>query len=340
MDYTLQIPKMKDEQLIDFISDKIADPSEIKAVMNWIELNPENRKTYNEILNCWALSGIRYENHKVDVDLPFRQFKRRNFKTRLITEFFKYAAAILIIFSIGALSQYFVTNNIFKQDVAWQEVTAPFGQSVELSMSDSTKVWLNSGTKLRYPSNFSTKTRVVELNGEAFFEVASDKKHPFIIKTTSLDVKVTGTRFNVDAYSENDKTNVTLVEGTVALQNKTGNTITELHPNMNAEFSKSTSQLNLKKVNVEFYTSWTTGTLVFREESLAEIAKKLEKWYNVEIVFDQDDIKNISFSGSILKNKPIDQILEILTYTSRIGYRIEPRNNQPSIIHLKHLPMK
>jgi transmembrane sensor len=331
---------MKDEQLIDFITEKNTDQSEIKAVMDWIEQSTENRKTYNDILNCWALSGISYENQKVDVDLPFRQFKRRNFKIRLITEFLKYAAAILIIFSIGALSQYFVSNNIFKQDIAWQEVTVPMGQSVELAMSDSTKVWLNSGTKLRYPSNFSTKTRVVELNGEAFFEVASDKKHQFIIKTTSLDVKVTGTRFNVDAYSENDKTNITLVEGKVALQNKTGNTITELHPNMNAEFSKSTNKLNLKKVNVEFYTSWIIGTIVFRKESLGEIAKKLEKWYNVKIVFDQADIKNIDYSGSVLKNKPIDQILGILTYISRIGYQMETRSNQPNIIHLKHLPMK
>ncbi|NEW81008.1 MAG: FecR family protein [Mariniphaga sp.] len=331
---------MKDEQLIDFITGKITDQSEIKAVMDWIEKSPENRKTYNDILNSWALSGIRYGNHIVDVDLPFRQFKRRNFKTRLITEFLKYAAAILIIFSIGALSQYFVSNNILRQDVAWQEVTAPFGQSVELSMSDSTKVWLNSGTKLRYPSNFSSNKRVVELNGEAFFEVTSDKKHPFIIKTTSLDVKVTGTRFNVDAYSENDKANITLVEGKVAIQNKNGSMITELNPNMNAEFIKSTNKLKLKKVNVEFYTSWTTGTIVFQKESLEEIAKKLEKWYNVKIVFDQVDIKDIAFSGSILKNKPIDQILEILTYTSRIGYQMETMSNQPNIIHLKHLPMK
>jgi len=331
---------MKDEQLIDFITGKITGQSEIKAVMDWIELSPENRKTYSDILNSWALSGIRYENHKLDVDLSFRQFKRRNFKTRLITEFLKYAAAILIIFSIGALSQYFVSKNIFKQDITWQEVTAPFGQSVELSMSDSTKVWLNSGTKLRYPSNFSAKSRVVELNGEAFFDVATDKKHPFVIKTTYLDVEVTGTRFNVDAYSENDKTNITLVEGKVAIQNKNGSTITELNPNMNAEFSKSTNKLNLKKVNVEFYTSWTTGTIVFRHESLEAIAKKLEKWYSVKIVFDHEDIKDIAFSGSILKNKPIDQILEILTYISRIGYQMETRNNQPNMIHLKHLPMK
>ena len=219
-------------------------------------------------------------------------------------------------------------------------MTVPFGQSVELALSDSTKVWLNSGSKFRYASNFSSKSRVVELDGEAFFDVATDKKHPFVIKTTNLDVKVTGTSFNVDAYSENDKTNITLVEGRVEIQSKSGKTVAELLPNMNAGFSKSTNELNLKKVNVDFYTSWTTGTIVFREEPLGEIAKKLEKWYSVEIVFDQEDIKDIAFSGSILKNKPIDQILEILTYISRIGYQMETNNNQPNVIHLKHLPMK
>ena len=331
---------MKEEQLIDFVTGKITDQSEMKVVMDWIELSPENRKTYNDILNCWALSGIRYENRKVDVDFPFRQFKRRNFKIIIFAEYLKYVATALILLSFGALFQYMVSSKILKQDISWCEVTVPFGQSVELAMSDSTRVWLNSGTKLRYPSKFSTKSRVVELNGEAFFDVATDKNHPFVVKTAYLNVTVTGTRFNVDSYTENDKTNVTLVEGKVAIQNKNGNTVAELLPNTNAEFSKSAGVLNLKKVNVEFYTSWTTGTMVFRQESLAEIAKKLEKWYSVEIVFDQEDIKGIAFSGSILKNKPIDQILEILTYISRIGYQMESRTNQPSIIHLKHLPMK
>ncbi|MCK9618782.1 MAG: DUF4974 domain-containing protein [Lentimicrobiaceae bacterium] len=331
---------MKEEQLIDFVTGNITDQSEMKTVMDWIEMSPENRKTYNDILNCWALSGIQYENPNVDVDLPFRQFKRRNFKALIFTGYLKYAAAILIFLSVGALVQYMVSQKFFNQDVAWQELTVPLGQSAILAMSDSTKVWLNSGTKLRYPSSFSAKSRVVELDGEAFFEVASDKNHPFVIKTTDLDVEVTGTRFNVDSYAENEKTNVTLVEGKVAIQNKSGNTVAELLPNMNAEFSKSAGILNLKKVNVEFYTSWTTGTIVFRKESLREIAKKLEKWYSVKIVFDQESIKDIAFSGSILKTKPIDQILEILTYISRIGYQIEPENNQPNVIHLKHLPMK
>ena len=331
---------MKEEQLIDFIRGKITDRLEMMAIMQWIESTPENRKIYNDILNTWALSGIRQDNSSMNVDQQFRQFKRRNFRSTLITEYLKYAAAVLIILSIGALSQYFISKNTFKQDIAWHEVTVPYGQSAELSLSDSTKVWLNSGSKFRYTSNFSAKSRIVELDGEAFFDVATDKKHPFVIKTTNLDVKVTGTSFNVDAYNENDKTNITLVEGKVAIQNKSGKTVSELTPNMNAEFNKLTGKLDLKKVNVDFYTTWRMGTIVFRQESLDEIAKKLEKWYSVKIVFDQEDIKDIAFSGSILKNKPIDQILEILTYISRIGYKMETKNNQPNIIHLKHLPMK
>jgi transmembrane sensor len=331
---------MKDQQLVDFVRGMITDKTEIKVIMDWIEMNPENHKIYNEILNCWALSGIRHETAQVDVDQQFRQFKRKNFRIKLITEYLKYAAAMLILLSFGALTQYLVSYNIRKQNISWCEVTVQLGQSVELVLSDSTKVWLNSGTKFRYPSDFSTKSRIVELNGEAFFNVTSDKKHPFIVKTAYLDVNVTGTRFNVAAYNDNDKTDITLVEGNVALQNKNGNTIAELLPNMNAEFINSSNKLYLKKVNVDFYTSWTTGTLVFRQESLGDIAKKLEKWYSVKIVFDHEDIKDIAFSGSILKNKPIDQILEILTYISRIGYQMQTRSNQPNIIHLKHLPMK
>ncbi len=330
---------MKEEQLIDFIRGKITDESEMKVILSWIEMSSENHKIYNDILNCWALSGMLDENSQVDVDQQFRRFKRKNFRLKQITEYLKNAAVILVLLSFGALTQYLISKNSLKKNVSWCEVTVPPGQSVELALSDSTKVWLNSGTKFRYPSSFSTKTRVVELNGEAFFNVTSDKKHPFIVKTTYLDVNVTGTRFNVAAYNDNDKTDITLVAGKVDLQNKNGNTIAELFPNMNAEFINSSDKLNLKKVNVDFYTSWTTGTIVFRQESLGEIAKKLNKWYNVEIVFDHEDIKDIAFSGSILKNKPIDQILEILTYISRIGYQMQTRSNQPNLIHLKHLPM-
>lgn len=331
---------MKDQQLVDFVRGMITDKTEIKVIMDWIEMNPENHKIYNEILNCWALSGIRHENAQVDVDQQFRLFKRKNFRIKLITEYLKYAAAMFILLSLGALTQHLVSDNNRKQNISWCEVKVQLGQSVELALSDSTKVWLNSGTKFRYPSDFSAKSRIVELNGEAFFNVTSDKKHPFIVKTAYLDVNVTGTRFNVAAYNDNDKTDITLVDGNVALQNKNGNTIAELLPNMNAEFINSSNKLYLKKVNVDFYTSWTTGTLVFRQESLGDIAKKLEKWYSVKIVFDHEDIKDIAFSGSILKNKPIDQILEILTYISRIGYQMQTRSNQPNIIHLKHLPMK
>ena len=330
---------MKEEQLIDFIQGKITNESEMMVIMDWIEMSSENHKIYNDILNCWALSGIHHENSQVDVDQQFRQFKRKNFRIKLVTVYLKYAAAILIILSFGALTQYLVSNYILQQNISWCEVKVPLGQSVELVLSDSTKVWLNSGTKFRYPSSFSAKSRDVELDGEAFFNVTSDKKHPFIVNTTYLDVNVTGTRFNVAAYNDNGKTDITLVAGKVGLQNKNGNTIAELLPNMNAEFINSSDKLNLKNVNVDFYTSWTTGKIVFRQESLGEIAKKLNKWYNVEIVFDHEDIKDIVFSGSILKNKPIDQILEILTYISRIGYQMQTRNNQPNLIHLKHLPM-
>ncbi len=331
---------MKEEQLIDFIRGKITDQSEMGEIMEWIGSTPENHKIYNEILNSWALSGINQDSTRINVDQQYLQFKRKNFRIRLITDYLKYAAAVIIVLSLGALTQYLVSDNISKQEIAWHEVTVPYGQSVEMTMCDSTKVWLNSGSKFRYASNFSPKSRVVELNGEAFFDVANDKQHPFVIKTTQIDIKVTGTSFNVDAYGENDITNITLVEGKVAIQNKIGKTVTELTPNMNAEFNKTTSKLDLKNVNVDFYTTWKTGTIVFREESLGKIAEKLGKWYNVKIVFEQEDIKDIAYSGSILKNKPIDQILEILTYTSGIGYSIESKNNQQNIIHLKHLLMK
>ena len=110
---------MIEDQLIDFVRGKITESSEIKSIMDWIESTPENRKTYNDILNSWALSGIRQDNSGINVDRQFREFKRRNFRITLITEYLKYAAAVLILLSIGALAQYFISDKAFKQDIVW-----------------------------------------------------------------------------------------------------------------------------------------------------------------------------------------------------------------------------
>ena len=332
---------MKDEQLIGFISGAITNPSEIEAIVAWIEASPENRKQYNNLLNSWAISGIVLESCDLNLDYSFSQLKKKKFGLYAILNYLKYAAAIILILACGALIPRVATRMITAPDeIVWTEIKVPCGQNAEITLADSTKVWLNSGSNFRYPNTFNPQNRQVALNGEAFFRVKSDKYHPFHIQTNGMNVRVTGTTFNVEAYDTEKSMAVTLVEGQVELRTQSGKLISKMTPNMLATLNKKNNTLEFKNVDTNFYTSWMEGTISFRHEPLEKIAAKLERWYNVQIIFDQPDIKDIQFSGSVLRNKPIDQIFEVLTFTSGIGYQMETRNNQPNIVHLKHLPMK
>ncbi|MDD4193638.1 MAG: FecR family protein, partial [Mangrovibacterium sp.] len=189
------------------------------------------------------------------------------------------------------------------------------------------------------PSDFRGKTREVRLTGEAFFEVSHDEKKPFHVVTPDLTVNVLGTSFNVEAFPDSRFTNVTLVEGKVNLETPKGKVLAVLSPDENAMYHTDNNNIEITKVNTGFYTSWKEGTILFKDEMLAGIAKKIERWYNVEIVFDDEPVREIKFTGSILKSKPIDQIMQILKYTSGVDYTIDVREQQPNMIHLKSMPM-
>jgi len=251
----------------------------------------------------------------------------------------KYAAILIFVFFIGALSATFIIRNIFTEELVCNEIIVPNGESAEIILADQTHVWLNSGSRLMYPPTFQKKNREVKLTGEAYFEVKHDKSRPFHVVTPNLTVEVLGTSFNVEALENSGILNVTLVEGKVRLQDNKNKVLAELLPNENAKYNVLEKKLDISAVNTVLYTSWKEGIMTFKDEKLIDIADKLERWFNVEVVFDQEQVKNLCFSGSILKNKPIDQVLEILKYTSRIDYTIEIREQQPNRIHFKGMPM-
>jgi ferric-dicitrate binding protein FerR (iron transport regulator) len=215
---------------------------------------------------------------------------------------------------------------------AFHEIIVPPGESAELVLSDQTHVWLNAGTRLRYPTDFQQESRTVELFGEAYFDVAKDRKRPFFVITKDLIVNALGTSFNVETRKQS-ATNITLVEGKVSLEDSAGQMLTTLSPGENAFLQQG--KLEIKHVKTDLYTSWKEGIITFRDEALGDIAKKIELWYNVELNFEQESVKSIRFTGTILRNKPVDQIMEILKFTSGIDYTINVFKDKPNIIYLK-----
>ncbi|MCL3779176.1 DUF4974 domain-containing protein [Prolixibacteraceae bacterium JC049] len=212
----------------------------------------------------------------------------------------KYAAIVIVSFLLGTL---FLQKAEKGTSIA--EIRVPLGQMTELTLDDGTQVWLNSGSTLKYDTK-SDNERLVTLEGEAFFDVTKNGT-PFKVFFKDAAVEVLGTRFNVIAYHEEPISQVTLVEGKVNINRRS--TLTKLHPSEQITISDKHKNMRIDKVNTDFYVSWTEGKMVFEEERLVNVTKKLERWYNVEIRFTEESVKNLYFCGTILKNKPFDQII-------------------------------
>lgn len=241
--------------------------------------------------------------------------------------FMRYTAIVIFGVIVGAL----ISNNLKslrKGNLLYSEIVAPLGQMSEMTLYDGTKVWLNSGTKLRYPNDFGQELRQVELDGEAFFRVKPGKL-PFKVKLKNYEVEVMGTSFAAVAYPDEKFSQVTLVEGSVLINNHKGETVTELEPNQQINIPDNFNEkIRVREVSTLFYESWINGQIKFDEERLADVAHRLERWYNVEIRFEDEEVANLRFTGTVLKNKPIDQSMKAMSLLLPI--KVEHKSNLES----------
>ena len=239
-----------------------------------------------------------------------------------VRRFLKYAAILFVAFAAGF---YFQSLNNGPQ-VQYAEMEVMFGQTGHLFLFDGTEVWLNSGSKFRYPEQFNKNERDVFLEGEAFFKVAKNKHLPFKVKTGMLEVEVLGTSFNVSAYPGESSQSVVLVEGKVQLNNPEGTKIGEMTPGQVAVKTDGVEVIKVQNTDPYFYTSWKDGKVIFDGEKLGDIAKKMERWYNVKIRFEKEKLKDFKFTGTILRNKPIDQTIMAMEQLApiRFNYLVKP----------------
>ena len=209
----------------------------------------------------------------------------------------------------------------------YNTLTVPYSKRFEIMLSDGTEVFLNAGSKLKYPVNFikGSKRRVF-VQGEAFFDVAHDAENPFIIGAHELDIEVLGTRFNVSNYEEDQNTEVVLVNGSVELT--TSDTLVSdskvlLKPGYKASFDKSEKSITSEPVNTSVYTSWMKGQIVFRNSSFDNILEKLQRHYNIVIINNNTEIVNETFNATIeVDNETIKEVLEYFDKIYGIDYEI------------------
>ncbi|MBB4800656.1 ferric-dicitrate binding protein FerR (iron transport regulator) [Flavobacterium nitrogenifigens] len=221
-------------------------------------------------------------------------------------------------------------NSSDPEKLVYNTIKIPYGKKFRLQLSDGTFVHLNSGTTLKYPVKFiAGENRQVFLDGEAFFDVAKDKKHPFIVNADELNVRVLGTHFNVTNYPEDAVTDVVLVEGSVGMYQSNQefdaakNTI--LKPGFKGSFNKENAKISTKAVLTDIYTSWINGGLTFRNMTFKNIITKLERRYNVTIINKNEKLANEKFNASF-KEESIENVMSYFNEIHGIHYTI--KNNQ------------
>ena len=194
-----------------------------------------------------------------------------------------------------------------------------------LILSDGTRVWLNSLSTLKYPVKFSGEERIVELTGEAYFEVAHDPEHRFVVKNRDYDIRVLGTCFNISCYDDDDELVTTLVKGNVEITNIKGAPDKEFNLLVNDQliFNRLNRSIKIQKVDAKAYSSWTEGSFIFENESLEKIFHKLERWYNINVFFIENDARYFEFTGILPRLESFEVILNMLETISEVEFTVK-----------------
>lgn len=243
--------------------------------------------------------------------------------------YLKYAAIIIITLIVGlGLGEADTIKHLYTygKTPAYNVIhVEKGGRANTIILSDSTKVVLNAATTLRYPSNFNSNERKVYLDGEAYFEVAKDKKRPFIVKLKKQDITVLGTVFNVEAYSEDPFSSVTLLSGRIVLRafNNYGDVVSKiaLNPNSTAVCNTHTGYMTVQDANKVLTKSWLNGEYKFKDESLGTILNRLENYYDVDIHLDDPTISQMQYTGTFSLDQDIMEVLQIIDYEGHFTFK-------------------
>lgn len=309
-----------DDWIYSYFSGELSE-EETARLWQWIEADEINKRYFTEKADWWATVHVPYfrlqmnanfqkhfGNLQSRVDAVKRSMPgRRNLWVRLV-------ASVLLMLATGLAGYYVGKDQIASpwQASAGFETTVPLGSRSKVVLPDHTVVWINAGSTLKYNGDFNRQTREVRLAGEAYFEVTSDSLKPFVVKSDQLDIRVMGTRFNVKAYEEDEKIDVALVDGRVRVHlngRKPEEAEVALTPDRLLSYHKETHAVQLKKIKGSDAYGWMNGRLKFDHQPFPQIARDLERKFNVKIHIRSQALKEEIFSGSFSADHSLQKIL-------------------------------
>ena len=325
-----------DELIANYLTEGL-DKNALDELKTWIAASAENQQYFIRQREIWFSAVSREAASVYDKDKAFENFRNRVESQKEIqstsrrgfslSALWRYAAVVAIIIAVGCISYWQGEVNV-KDTFADTSVEAPLGSKTKLYLPDGTLVWLNAGSRMTYSQGFGVDNRKVELEGEGYFEVKRNEKIPFFVKTKDLQLQVLGTKFNFRDYPEDHEVVVSLLEGKVGLNNLLREEKEAvLSPDERAVLNKANGLLTVESVTASNASQWTDGYLFFDEELLPDIAKELERSYNVKIHIANDSLKTFRFYGNFVRREQnIQEVLEALASTEKMQYKIEERN--------------
>lgn len=318
-----------EELIIKSFSSEI-NPEERQILSEWINESSDNEIYYAQLKNIWQASYPAFQITEIDTEKAEQILKHKinnHWYKKPIFVWWQRVAAIAVI-PLIVLSAYLLTNNnsLNNTEFVYQEVVSPPGVNSKINLPDGSIAWLNSGSTLKYPATSQKNNRNVYLSGEAYFEVKSDKDNPFTVTTEQISVKATGTAFNVEAYPADSIAAVTLIEGKVSV-NITGGDEINMQPNQRINYNNKSRVYQLNDVAPYKWYAWKDGILMFRNDRLDYVLKRIGLTYNVDIEVKDEEIGASPYRATF-QEETIDEILRLMKMTAPIEYKKQGRTMQ------------
>jgi len=333
--------------LVNYITDNI-EPAEKQQIEAWIEEDDLHKSLYLELQETWNTALFIENNDKIHTEQEYRKLLYRlgvsEKKSIKMKSMLLYAAAVIFaVVFIGIISYLHYKPAREERPLFAQSIYVPVGNKKKLILKDSTVVWLNSGSVLQVSNGFGVSNRTVYLEGEGYFEVKTNKKLVFTVKTKEYTIRDIGTIFNIKTYSTDAKFEAAVMEGEISIEGKfskeqktskiflTRNGVLKVDkPILNQEKTIVTSFIIdssvvkvMKAENIDNYAGWKDNLLVFDDDNFTDIAHKLERKYNVTILIKDEQLANYRYSGSFNNIPDIQNILDILKETTPVSYSMK-----------------
>lgn len=320
-------------ELLDRFFRGLTTAEEDQLLKDWVREPASRDELYVYYQRCWTLASDDMDKdmqEEILVNILSRIEDKetvrdgRVSRLRKIFPFLRYAAVACVAFVMGITFIYLnkEKNEEIQEEVA---VTVQNGQKADIVLADGSKVYINSASKIIYDTNYNREKRILSLDGEAYFEVAQDINKPFIVKANGLEIEALGTSFNVRAYGNDNTVAVVLIEGKVRVHDDKEEKL--LNPNERLEYHLLTKSFgNVEELHPNTsYLLWRSREISFYGESLEEICRMLTRMYNYDFVFEQDELRQLTYTG-LIKNSSLENVLDYISQTASIRYTIKPDN--------------